>query len=74
MDRNRIIRALRQELYRELNSRDPRNLRELRNHHQELRQKYFELCFQFEDMFALLQQDGAGSRDRLVPVLRFPKK
>ncbi len=74
MYRKQIIRELRQELYRELNSADPENLRDLRNHHQALRQKYFELCLQFEDLLGMTRQEIIRPCGKLFPVSRFPKR
>ena len=74
MYRNKIIRELRQELYRELNSADPENLRDLRNHHQALRQKYFELCLQFEDLLGMTQQEITRPRGKVWPAVRAPKR
>lgn len=74
MYRNKIIRELRQELYRELNCADPENLRELRNQHQALRQKYFELCLQFEDLLGMTQQEITRPRGKLWPAARAPKR
>ena len=74
MYRNRIIRELRQELYRELNCADPENFWELRNHHQALRQKYFELCLQFEDLLGMTQQEITRPRGKLFAAPRPHKK
>lgn len=74
MYRNQVIRELRQELYRELNSADPDNLRDLRNRHQALRQKYFELCLQFEDLLGMTQQEITRPRGKLWPAARAPKR
>ena len=74
MYRNKIIRELRQELYRELNCADPENLRELRNHHQELRQKYFELCLQFEDLLGMTQQEITRPVGKLFADSRLHRK